>query len=120
MSRKHVVPFHALKSADATINQTSPKTNCQQYDSGSYHIKFSAANSGEFIVEARNQAYESADDAETGWYEVSFGAPLSITAETDVQILFNAMDFAEIRLKWEPSAGSGTMNTRLIMKSKGA
>lgn len=120
MSRKHVVEFQAFTAANATTTQTSPKTNCEQHDSCSYHVKFSAANSGTFTVEARNESYEKQSDSELNWYALNFGVPLTIAAETDVQILMNVMDFAEVRLKWAPSAGAGTMSAFLNMKSKGA
>jgi len=108
-----------LKNLSATSNQTSGKTNVANMDSASIHIKFSAANSGEFIVEARNGEY-AAHEAELNWYALQFGELLTITTETDVQIVLAEMPFTEVRLKWIPSAGAGTMNAYLTMKTAGA
>jgi hypothetical protein len=120
MSRKHLVSkYKMLDAVDATVSQTSTKSNVEQLDSASIHVKFSAANSGTLTVEARNGSYP-AHEAEVNWYALQFGAPLTITAETDVQIVLSIMPFSEIRLKWAPSAGAGTMTSVLTMKTVGA
>lgn len=87
-------------------------------DTCCYHVKFAAPATGEFFVEARNADTESYDTS--NWFEVNFGAELTITAETDVQILLNELPFKEIRLKWVPDSASSTMDAYLVMKAKGA
>jgi hypothetical protein len=121
MSRRPVVKYTAFNALSAAATQTqSQPTNVENTDTASYHVKFSAANSGTFRVQARNRDLLPAEDILNTWYDVNFGSPLTITAETDVQIVFNELPFKEIRLIWEPSAGSGTVSAYLLMKAKGA
>lgn len=120
MSRKHVVSkFDMMNGLSASSNQTSVKTNVEQLDSASIHIKFSAPNTGVFVVQARNGVYPE-HESELNWYELPFGAPLAVTAESEVQIVLKEMPFSEIRVKWLPTAGAGTMNAYLSMKVYGA
>jgi hypothetical protein len=114
MSRKHVIQgFAVLDGAAATSNQTSAETAVDMTDKMSYHVVFSASNSGTFTVEAKNGDKDS-------WYALNFGSALTISSETDVQIILNECPFTKIRLKWVPSAGSGTMTARVTTKSVGA
>lgn len=114
MSRKNVILGHkAFNAVSATSTQLSAETDVSYLDSLSYHCKFSAANSGEFKVEAQNGDKDS-------WYQVPFSSTLTITTETEVQILMNELPFTRIRLRWVPSAGSGSLTCFLTSKSKGA
>jgi hypothetical protein len=119
VSRKNIVQkFDMLKGVSAASPQTSVKTNVEQLDSASIHVKFSSVVSGTLTVEARNGSYPEHDDS--NWYPLSFGSALTITSETDVQILLKEMPFSEIRLKWVPSAATGIVNAFLTMKTYGA
>jgi hypothetical protein len=118
MSRKPIAKFRAITSLSAASAQISKESNVEMVDTCSYHVKFSAPASGDLVVEARNADTEAYDS--TKWFEVNFGAPLTITAEIDVQILLNELPFKEIRLKWVPSSASGTFDAFLVMKAKGA
>lgn len=109
----------AYKSVSATTTQTSQISNVETSDAATIHVHFSAANSGTLSVEARN-IYANPNEPTKGFYPLSFGAPLTITAETEVQILLNTMPFTEIRLIWTPLAGVGTMSAFLNMKTVGA
>lgn len=114
MARKHVIQgFKALDAADATSVQISAETVIDQTDKLSYHVKFSAANSGTFEVQVRN-------GEKNDWYALNFGTPLTITAETEVQLLVNECPFTHVRLQWTPSAGSGTLTAAITTKSVGA
>ena len=101
-----------IDSGAATGSLTSSETDVSQLDKASIHCLFSTANSGTFTVEAKN------GDSDT-WYELNFGSPLTITTETDVQILLNEMPFTRIRLKWVPSAGAGTLTATITSKTVG-
>lgn len=130
MSRKHVVNdyemFTATKyqtgqanpSVPATASQTSGITNVLNLDNATIHVLFSAPNSGTLIVEARNISPLQGDVS--GFYPLNFGAPLTITSETNVQIILNSMAFTDLRIKWVPSSGSGTVSAFLNMKTVGA
>jgi len=121
MSRRPIVKYTAFDALSATTAKTQAQpTNVENTDTASYHVRFSAANSGSFRVQARNTDILPAADLAPTWYDINFGAPLTVTAETDVQIVFNELPFKEIRLIWEPSAGAGTISAYLLMKAKGA
>lgn len=121
MSRRPLVKYTAFDALSAATAQTQIyPTNVENTDTASYHIRFSAANSGTFRVQARNRDVLPAADLAATWYDVNFGSPLTVASETDVQIVFNEMPFKEIRLIWEPSAGAGTISAYLHMKGKGS
>jgi hypothetical protein len=114
MARKSLV--HSYKMLDqvaANSAQTSGPTNVEQIDKVSIHCLFSVASSGTFKVQARNGSADS-------WYDLNFGAALTVTTETDVQILINETPFTDIRLLWTPSSASGTLTATLTMKAIGS
>lgn len=113
MSRKTTHPYVAFNAVDATISQTSAETTVLGVDKASYHIKFSTANTGTFVIQARNT------DSDT-WFEVSFGVPLAITADTEALLSMHEMPFNKLRLVWNPSAGAGTMTANLVIKAVGS
>jgi hypothetical protein len=114
MGRKSLVHgFKMLDAVAASSAQTSAATNVEQVDKLSIHCLFTNASSGTFIVEARNGSKD-------GWYALDFGVPLTVTAETNVQIVLNESPFTDIRLTWTPSSASGTMTASLTMKAVGA
>lgn len=118
MSRKHVVKYIALDAVLASDPQLTLATNVENTDGVSYHVKFDAPATGTFVVEARNADVKATDTG--AWYPVSFGTPLAIIAELDVQILLNLTPFKEMRLVWTPTTASGNMSAYLIMKTVGA
>ncbi len=114
MGRKPIVHgFAILNAVDATATQTSASTNVETADKISIHCLFSASNSGEFKVFARN----GANDA---YYQLSFNATMTITAQTECQILLLECPFSDIQLQWVPSAGSGTLTATISTKVVGA
>lgn len=113
MSRKVSHSYTVFEAVDATTTQTSASTNVFGADKLSIHVKFSAANSGTFLVQARNSSKDS-------WFNVTFNTALTIAAETEALIVMNEVPFEEIRLSWTPSAGSGTMSAYGKIKSQGA
>jgi hypothetical protein len=114
MARKLVIPSYiALNAADATVSQTSGESIVDGTDKVSYHVTFSANNTGTFTVQAKN----GNNDA---WYDLDFGQPLTITADNEAVFFLNECPFTKVRLLWSPSAGSGTMTAILTSKSLGA
>ena len=107
------------QSVPATTAQTSVKSTVETLDAATINVKFSAPNSGTLVLQARNIAATD-NEPEKGWYELNFGSPMTITSETEVQILLNTMPFTDIRLIWTPTAGAGVMSAFLNMKSVGA
>jgi hypothetical protein len=119
MSRRFVVKYTAFDALPAAVSVTSIVTNVENTDSCSYHIQFANPASGTFKVQAKNADLRT-DQAALAWYDLNFGASLTITAEIDVQIVLNELPFKEMRLVWMPSSATGTMSAYLLMKVKGA
>jgi hypothetical protein len=114
MGRKSVVHgYKMLDAVAASSAQVSQATNVEQVDKLSIHCLFSAASSGTLVVEARNGEKD-------GWYALDFGAPMTISSQTDVHIVLEENPFTDIRLSWTPSSASGTMTASLTMKAVGA
>jgi len=113
VSRKTTHNYTVFNAVSATTNQTSAETSIQGIDKLSYHVKFSANNTGAFTVEAKN----SDSDA---WFSIPFNATMSITADNEALLIMNETPFKLIRLNWVPSAGSGTITAILNMRSIGA
>jgi hypothetical protein len=109
----------ANPSVEASTAQISKLSNVNSADSATIHVNFSTPNSGTLTVQARN-IETLPNEPNKAWYDLSFGGPAVITAETNVQILLNALPFYEIRLVWTPSAGAGTMSAFLNTKVSGA
>jgi hypothetical protein len=115
MSRKNIIPgYKAFDALDATTTQTQdPETSVVGCDKASYHVTFSTANTGELIVQAKNSKNDS-------WYDLDFGVPLTVTAETEIILNVNQINFQAMRLVWQPSAGAGTISAVLSSASVGA
>lgn len=112
--RKNVHRYTCLNAVNAAVTQTSSATVVDQVDYMSYHCKFSGNVSGSFKVEAQNSDQDS-------WYELNFGAALTLTSENECQILINEIPFQNVRLVWTPVSAAGqTLTAILTMKSKGA
>jgi hypothetical protein len=120
VSRKLVIKnYKMLDGVSATTTQTSTPTNVDNVDNMTIHCKFSANNTGTFKVEARNYVPDNGDTS-TLWYELDFDQTVAVTAESEIQIVLNALPFRQIRLVWTPSAGSGTLTAYAVAKTVGA
>lgn len=114
MGRKPAIQgYLALNAASATTSQISSTSTVDLLDKASYHVLFSTANTGELRVDARN----SATDA---WYALDFGTLLTVTAETEVIVNINQINFTHFRLVWTPSVGAGTVTATLFAAAEGA
>jgi len=122
MARKNAHSYSMFKSdsnqsgaVDATLSQDSSfnATDVSQVDKATIHVVFDAPNSGTLSIWAKN----SLDDS---FFELNFGAPLTITAETECMLDLQQLDFQNIYLSWVPSAGAGTFTAVLHMASLGA
>ena len=122
MSRKLTHSYSMFKSAsaplgavDATIpeDNSSNATDISQVDKASIHVVFSAPNTGILAVFVRNGLNDP-------FFELNFGAPLAVTADTELNIEMQQLDFKDMYLLWTPSAGAGTITANLHMSSLGA
>lgn len=118
MSKPVIYGFKTLDAVDASVTQTSEATVVGQMDKLTYQCKFSAANSGTFVVEAKS---EKSNGTPGVWYELDFGAPMTIAAETDVVMNLNELPFSHVRIKWTPDAlQTGTLTVIVAAKAVGA
>lgn len=112
---KHVINGHiAFDAVSASAAQTTAETSVGQLDKLSYHCKFTQAATGTFVVEAKNGDKDS-------WYALYFGAPLAISAETDVSINLLELPFQKVRLIWGgDGTNAGTLTVVTSAKAVGA
>lgn len=114
--RKHVVKsFKMFDQANISGNATSEITNVMNLDKASIHLEWSSASiDGEILVEARN----GVDDS---WYVLDFNTTLAVNTDNSfMQIVLNELPFTDIRLRYVSTAGSGTIDATLTMKTTGA
>lgn len=116
MSRKHVVKSHRmLDAADMSGNLTSEPTNVLQLDKASIYIAWSGSSvSGTIEVQARN-------GEKAPWYALDFGSAISLATDSGSHVVvLNETPFSDIRIVYTRSAGTGSVDAILTMKSVGA
>lgn len=116
MSRKSVVKSHKMMDAgDMSSTIVSSVSDVLNLDQASIHISWSgAAVGGELFLDARNGESDS-------WYELDFNVSMLVSTDSgDHQIVLNSMPFTQMRLRYVPSAGTGSMTATLTMKVVGA
>lgn len=115
MARKNVHSYTVFSSVNATVSQdnSANPTDISQIDKCSFHCKFSAPNAGNFHVFARNS---KSDD----FFELDFGVPLLLAAESECFIDIQTLNASDMYLSWIPTLGSGTLTVILHMSSTGA
>jgi hypothetical protein len=116
MSRKSITkPFKLFDSVNIALSQTSQLVNVENLDQGSIKIHWSSASiSGELFIEARNGDKDN-------WQVLDFDESMLVNVDNDYHIIvFNSMPFKELRLKYTASAGTGSMDAILLLKTVGA
>lgn len=116
MSRKNITkPFKLFDSVNIASTQTSPSVNVENLDQGSIKIHWSSSSvNGELFIEARNGDKDN-------WEVLDFDEQMLVTVDNDYHIIvFNSMPFKEMRLKYVPVAGTGSMTATLLFKTVGA
>ena len=119
MGRKHISRFYPVsEGADMSAQIITESTVVEQYDTVSYFIDWSGLGvSGEFFVEVSIE--EEIHDAT--WQVLDFGTSIGATLDTGSdQILLTDIHFKRIRLRYEPTAGTGAMDVRIKSTTKGA
>jgi len=109
-----------LQDLDISANLTTEITNVENSDNiGIQLIWNGAAPSGEVFIEVSND-YEKNINPGT-WTELDFGVPILITGNSGNHIInINLVPFSDLRLRYESTSGTGTMNAVLTMKTVGA
>lgn len=120
--RKHTLTsFKMFDAADVSGDQTSNVTNVRNLDKASIRLVWTGSPVGEIVVEARNT--EKTPDSNE-WYQLVLNAPIVINSTTYPEqnhlIQLFELPFAEIRLRYVSTSGSGTMDATLVAKTVGA
>ncbi len=105
---------------DMSTNQTSYVTSIKNQDKASIIVNWSGtAPVGVLTVEARNKKENVGPDS--GWITLDFGSPINITGNTGSHtLIFNELQFTELRLQYTASSGSGTIGAFISSKTSGA
>lgn len=104
-----------IDSQSMGADVTSSVVNVQNLDQGSIIVEWSGTSPvGEITVEARN-------GEQSNWYELDFNSTISISGNTGThQVVFNSMPFTDIRLQYNRTSGTGTLDAVITAKSVGA
>lgn len=121
MGRKHNVSIALFDAGvDMAVPQTSKEIQTTENDKASIHLKWVAGPVGTITVEVRNGHGEGYGNA-GNWYEISFGSTVAIGAsDSEMQLIFTELPFTDLRIRYTPTSGNGTLTARLNMKSQGA
>jgi len=117
MGRKHLIygykMFDAADLSEATL--TSEVVEVGQLDYGSIFVEWdSTAINGVITVQARN-----GDDG--SWFNINFGDTITCNVDdSNHQLVMNELGFTHLRLVYTRTAGTGTIDAFLTLKSKGA
>lgn len=127
MARKHSLPPHnMLLDADMSGSLLSAPTNVSQIDQAIIFLNWSGGAEGEFTVEgAQVKSTELRADsplpASIVWNTLSFGSTvLAEIGNDNHELVFTQLPFTHIRIRYTPSAGTGTLNATISGKSLGA
>ena len=122
MARKNVIASHKmLDSIDLTSNQDSDPTNVTNLDRASVHVDWSGSDAvGEIQFEAKKQD-KNKSTPDSDWQTIDFGSAISITgASGNHQIIFDALDFTHLRVKFVYTSGTtGSLNAVITAKQIG-
>lgn len=115
MARKNTHAHKMLDSVSMGTSQTSAATNVLNMDKASLFVEWSAGSTpiGTITIEARNKS-------DGNWYELSFGSSIDVSGNSGShQIYFTELPFVDIRVKYNRTSGSGTLNATLVIKQVG-
>lgn len=116
MSRKHVVKsYNMLEAADMSSGIESEPTNVLQLDKASIYFAWSGTSPvGTIRVQGRN-------GAEAPWYDLELDGTPSVASNSGSHIIvLNEMPFSDIRVAYDATSGTGTLDAILTMKTVGA
>lgn len=119
MSRKHISKkFNVIESGDISAQVLGQVTECEQFDLLEYRVDWNGATvSGELFVDVATEEYQK----DANWYPLDFGTQLAVNVDTgDHQLLIKDITFKWIRLRYEASTGTGTLNASVKASTKGA
>lgn len=103
MSSKGLIPHYAtLDAGDMTTTLTSKVTSIGATDNVAYQLVYTGSPVGTFLVEASING----DD----WSALTFATPITTSnAPTGSLININQIPYRQIRLRYVPTSGSGSL-----------
>jgi len=123
MARKNVVnAFSMITDGDMSAEIISSVTDVKNLDNAAIRLTWDIGGTpvGTVTVEAV-QTKESEPEADYEWFELDFGSTITIdNTGTEHQLIFNQLTFDKIRLKYNRTSGTGTMNAKITAKTVGA
>lgn len=113
MSVKGVVgPYTVVTNQTMASAITSLPTVVLGMDNASYQVTYSGSPVGAFTVESSNDG--------ASWSALVFSTTVdTTTASSPFLINLNQLPYAQIRLRYTPTSGSGTMNAIVVAKRLG-
>jgi len=112
-----------LDSISLASTSTSPSTKTINLDRASVSVSWSGSDAvGELKFQARKIKESTPDSlADHPWTDLDFGATINITgASGSHEVIFDALDFTDLRAVYEPTSGStGTLTAVLSAKQIG-
>jgi hypothetical protein len=119
MARKNIIygfkPFNPLNNADMASSLTSSEMEVGQLDYGSIYVSWSGSSiNGTVEVQAKN--------GEDGTYRpFDFGSTITLSGSSGFHDLtLNDLPFTHLKIVYTRSAGTGTLNAEVTLKSRGA
>lgn len=116
MGRKTVIKsFEMITSGSMASDVTSSIVNVINLDQASIFVSWTGSSPlGELDVEAQN-----GDDQP--WYVLDFNSTIPVSGNSgDLQLLFSEMPFTSIRLQYNRTSGTGSLNAVISAKTEGA
>ena len=124
MGRKNVIKhFNMLDNVSIASSQTSEHTFVESVDQASILIDWSAGSTpiGVITVESSNSTDSEFKSNTETWNEIDFGASIDISGATGYhQLIFTALPFRAIRIKYTRSSGSALLTATIHAESLGA
>ena len=113
MSVKGVInPYQVIDSPDMTVSITSRPTVVLGQDNVSYQVSYTGSPVGEFFVEASNDGIN--------WASLTFVTPITTGGSPNPFLInINQIPYAQIRLRYAPDSGSGTLSAVVAAKRLG-
>lgn len=121
MGRKHVISKDLFKETTPDMSTTfySAEINTKELDKAAIHCSWTSGQTGTFELQVK--MFEEGPLADTWTSLASDVAPWIIeAADSEVQIIITEMPFVKMRLKWTPTAATGTMTGYMTSKTVGA
>lgn len=114
--RKNVVKsFKMLDDVSMASSATSSEVNVVNLDQASIVVDWSGSSvNGAVVVQAKN-------GADGVWFDLDFGSAIALSTDSGSHtLILSEMPHYAIQIKYNRSAGTGTLNATIVAKTVGA